>query len=155
MRVGVLSLCDGPDWAGSHNAPACAGASSADPDVSPGSTNRVVRRPHQREPGHLNCQASRYGMRKAIERGEDERKKIEEMAEEDEDGSATTDGSGGPRDHTEPSVPLEFGRREKTRKSAVPIGDEESRLWGAERDYPPRFRRSVAESGMWTWPEQG
>ncbi|KAJ1135969.1 hypothetical protein NDU88_002398 [Pleurodeles waltl] len=79
--VRVTAECDRPDWASPHNAPACAGTSSADPDVSPGSTNRVVRRPHQWEPGHLNGQASVLERRKAIEREEDESKTTEETAE--------------------------------------------------------------------------
>ncbi|KAJ1205785.1 hypothetical protein NDU88_001211 [Pleurodeles waltl] len=136
-----------------HGVTGRTGASSADPDVSPGSTNRVGRCPHQREPGHLNGQASRLLGEKTIERREDEEKTTEETAEEDR--SEPTDGSGRPRDRTGPSAPFKCGEREKTRKSAVPIGDEESRLRGAERDYPPCFRRSVAESGTWTWPEQG
>ncbi|KAJ1087957.1 hypothetical protein NDU88_001116 [Pleurodeles waltl] len=73
--------------------------------------------------------------------------------EEDEDGIGKPDGSEGPRELTGPSAPLECGIGEKTRTAAVPIGEEESRLRGAEHYYPPRFRRSVAESG--TWPGQG
>ncbi|KAJ1086634.1 hypothetical protein NDU88_006750 [Pleurodeles waltl] len=63
---------------------------------------------------------------------------------EDEDGTENPDGSEGPRELTGPSAPLECGMGEKNRTAAVPIGDEESRLRGAERYYPPRFRRSVA-----------
>ncbi|KAJ1151292.1 hypothetical protein NDU88_004075 [Pleurodeles waltl] len=56
---------------------------------------------------------------------------------------------------TEQSAPFEDGRRETPRKLVVPIGDEECRLRGAERDYPPRSRRSAAKAGAWQWPEQG
>ncbi|KAJ1144911.1 hypothetical protein NDU88_011205 [Pleurodeles waltl] len=148
--------CDGPDWAGPHNAPACAGASSADPDVSPGSTNRVGQRPHQQEPGQLKGQASRLEDGKAIVRREDGITTTEEGdREEAEDRIETPDGRGRPRDLTGPSAPLECGRGEKTRNSAVPIGYKGSWLRGAERYFPPRFRRSVAESGTWTLPGQG
>ncbi|KAJ1144114.1 hypothetical protein NDU88_010416 [Pleurodeles waltl] len=66
---------------------------------------------------------------------------------EDEDGSENPDESGRPRDYMGPSAPLECGE-EKTGNSGFLFGDEESRLRGAERYYPPRFRRSVAESGV-------
>ncbi|KAJ1170890.1 hypothetical protein NDU88_002761 [Pleurodeles waltl] len=116
----------------------------------------VGQSPHQREPGQLKGQASRWGEEKAIVRGEDGTTMTEEGdREEDEDGIETPDRSGRPRDLTGPSAPLECGRGEKTRTAAVPIGDEESWLRGAEHYYPPRFRRSVAESGTWTWPGQG
>ncbi|KAJ1215028.1 hypothetical protein NDU88_002638 [Pleurodeles waltl] len=87
--MSLTRCCDGPDWANPHNAPACAGASSVDSDVSLGSTNHVGRRPHQRKPGHLNGQASRLEEGKAIEREEDKSKTTEETAEEDKDGSET------------------------------------------------------------------
>ncbi|KAJ1124705.1 hypothetical protein NDU88_003154 [Pleurodeles waltl] len=86
-------------------------------------------------------------------RGVPERKMTEEMTEKDE--RTPTDLSGGSRGCTEPSAPFECGKKEKIRKPAVPIGNEESRLRGAGREYPPRFRRSVAESGAWEYPEQG
>ncbi|KAJ1171957.1 hypothetical protein NDU88_003814 [Pleurodeles waltl] len=146
--------CDGPDWTGPHNAPACAGAASTDPDVSPGSANRIGQRPQQLEPGLLKGQEARLERTEVIVRREYGTKTAEEGdQEEDEDGFENPDESGRPRDYTEPSAPLECGGEEKTGNSGVPIGDEESRLQGAERYYPPRFRRSVAESG--TWPGQG
>ncbi|KAJ1081298.1 hypothetical protein NDU88_001480 [Pleurodeles waltl] len=75
--------------------------------------------------------------------------------EEDEDGIGKPDWREGPRELTGPSAPLECGTGAKTRTAALPIGNEESRLQGAEHYYPPRFRRSVAESGTWLWPGQG
>ncbi|KAJ1188997.1 hypothetical protein NDU88_005750 [Pleurodeles waltl] len=134
--------CDGPDWVSPHCSPACADASPADPEVFQHHTNHEVLRQHQRENGTLNCSASSCRGRDAKER-----KANEEKANKEEEEGANEDASGGPREITEQSVPLEDGRREETRKSVVPIGDRKSRLRKAEYDYPPRFGRSVAESG--------
>ncbi|KAJ1163106.1 hypothetical protein NDU88_003569 [Pleurodeles waltl] len=152
--VDELEGCDWPDWTDPHNVPACADASSADPNVSPGSTNRVGQSPSQREPGLLKGQAARRRRRTVVVRRENGSSETA-IAEEDEDGIGKSDGSEGPREPTVPSALLECGAGEKTRTAAVPIGGEESRLRGAEHYYPPRFRRSVAESGTWPWPGQG
>ncbi|KAJ1148195.1 hypothetical protein NDU88_001032 [Pleurodeles waltl] len=131
------------DWADPHNAPACADASLTDPDVTPGSANSVGQSPPEREPGLLKGQAARRRRRTAVVKGEN---RTSEMAigrrEEDEDGIEKPDGSKGPRELTGPSAPLECVLEEKTTTAAVPIGDEESRLQGAEYYFPPRFRRS-------------
>ncbi|KAJ1101456.1 hypothetical protein NDU88_006524 [Pleurodeles waltl] len=104
------------------------------PDVSLGSTNRVGQSLHQWEPGLLKGQASRRGEEKAIVRREDGTTTMEEDdREEDEDGIETLMGAEDQGFSQGPSAPLECGRGEKTRTAAVPIGDEESRLRGAER----------------------
>ncbi|KAJ1115626.1 hypothetical protein NDU88_003848 [Pleurodeles waltl] len=149
-----LWFCDGPDWADPHNAPACTDASPADPDGPPRSSNHVIRCPHQWEPGRLKGLPPLPGKR-AIESGVPKRKTTEETTEKDEDDRTTPDVSGGSKGRAEPSTPFECCGKKKSRKPAVPIGDEENSLRGAGREYPPRFRRRVAEAGAWEYPEQG
>ncbi|KAJ1089171.1 hypothetical protein NDU88_002322 [Pleurodeles waltl] len=114
--------------------------------------NRVGQSPLQREPGLLKGQAARRKGRTAVVRRGDGSLEMA-LPEEDEDGMGKAEGNEVLRGLTGPPAPLECGAREKTRTAAVPLGDEESRLQGAEPYYPPRFRRSVAESG--TGPGQG
>ncbi|KAJ1201832.1 hypothetical protein NDU88_005638 [Pleurodeles waltl] len=77
------------------------------------------------------------------------------VKEKEEDERATEEATGGSRICTERSTPFKDGRRETPRKLTVPIGDEECGLRGAERDYLPRSRRSVAQAGAWLSLEQG
>ncbi|KAJ1150022.1 hypothetical protein NDU88_002820 [Pleurodeles waltl] len=114
--------CDGPDRADLHNILAGADASWADPDVSPGSTNRVSLSPSPREPGLLKSQVAHWrgrmvGVRRRIgsfvtastEEAEDEFGRFYRIQE--------------PRGLPVPSAPLECGTGEKTRTAAVPIRD--------------------------------
>ncbi|KAJ1127664.1 hypothetical protein NDU88_006059 [Pleurodeles waltl] len=142
--------CDGPDWVGPHFSPTCADASLADPEVFEHHTNQGVLRQHQREIGKLNSLASGCHREKA--NGE---KANEEKANKEKEEGATKDASERPRETTEQSVPLGDRRREETRKLVVPIGDRRTSLRKAECDRPPRFGRSMAESGTWKWPGQG
>ncbi|KAJ1104856.1 hypothetical protein NDU88_002265 [Pleurodeles waltl] len=80
----------------------------------------------------------------ANERGRRGRRTAKETTEKKRT-RATEEAYGGSSALTEQSAPIECGRRETPRKSVFPIGDEECGPWGAERDHPPRFRRSVAE----------
>ncbi|KAJ1118610.1 hypothetical protein NDU88_006800 [Pleurodeles waltl] len=116
--------------------------------------NRVGQSPSQREPGLLKGQAARRKGRTAVVRRGDGSFETA-LPEEDEDGIRKAEGNELSRGLPGPPAPLECGAREKTRTAAVPLGDEESRLRGAEPYYPPRFRRSVAESSMGPWPGQG
>ncbi|KAJ1129756.1 hypothetical protein NDU88_008121 [Pleurodeles waltl] len=76
--------CDGLDWVGPHSAPACAGASLADPEASPCPTNREVLRQRRRGSGPLNYQASRYA-EEANERGRSESRTTKETTKKEED----------------------------------------------------------------------
>ncbi|KAJ1156119.1 hypothetical protein NDU88_008844 [Pleurodeles waltl] len=58
----------------------------------------------------------------------------EETTEKDEDDRTPTNVSGGSSVPPEPSAPFECGKKEKIRKPAVPIGDEESRFREAGRE---------------------
>ncbi|KAJ1174000.1 hypothetical protein NDU88_005824 [Pleurodeles waltl] len=112
--------------------------------------------PPPREPGRLKGQAVHRRSKTAVVKEENRTSdKAISRGEEDEDNIGRPDESEGPRELTEPSAPFECVPEERTRTVAVPIGDEESRLRGAEYYYPPRFRRSMAESGTWPWPGQG
>ncbi|KAJ1108445.1 hypothetical protein NDU88_005821 [Pleurodeles waltl] len=82
----------------------------------------------------------------ANERRRSGRRTATETTEKEEDERATEEATEGSRVLTEQSAPFEDGRRETPRKLVVPIGDEECGLRGAERDYLPRCRRSVAKS---------
>ncbi|KAJ1105213.1 hypothetical protein NDU88_002621 [Pleurodeles waltl] len=147
--------CDGPDWADPHNAPACTAASPPDLDGPPRSSNRVVKCPSQRELGSLKGLPLLPGKR-AIVSGVHKRKTTEETRKEVEDDRISPDVSRGSQGCAEPSAPFEgCGQKEKSRKPVVPFGDEGNRLRGARREYPPRFRRSMAEEGAWGHPEQG
>ncbi|KAJ1203467.1 hypothetical protein NDU88_007253 [Pleurodeles waltl] len=138
-----------------HIAPACSAASPPDPDGPPRSSNCVVKCPSQRELESLKGLPS-LPEGKAIGSGVDKRKTAEETREEDEDDRSSPDVSGGSQGCVEPSAPHKgCGQKVKSRKPVVPFGDEGNRLRGARREYPPRFRRSVAEAGAWGHPEQG
>ncbi|KAJ1141248.1 hypothetical protein NDU88_007582 [Pleurodeles waltl] len=56
--------------------------------------------------------------------------------------------TGGSHISMEQFAPFEDRRREMPRRLVVPMGDEECGLRGAERDHPPRSRRSVPLAGQ-------
>ncbi|KAJ1181494.1 hypothetical protein NDU88_006701 [Pleurodeles waltl] len=111
--------------------------------------------PSQRELGSLKGLPSLPKMM-AIVSGVDKRKTTEETRDEDEDNRISPEVSGGSQGCVEPSAPFEgYRQKEKSRKPVVPFEDEGNRLRGARHEYPPRFRRRVAEAGAWGHPEQG
>ncbi|KAJ1093358.1 hypothetical protein NDU88_006461 [Pleurodeles waltl] len=67
---------------------------------------------------------------------------MEETARSEEEEEPNEDASGGPREITEQPAPLGYGRKEKTRKSAVPIGDGANRLREVEGQRVGEKKRS-------------
>ncbi|KAJ1134658.1 hypothetical protein NDU88_001109 [Pleurodeles waltl] len=139
--------CGGPDWADPHSAPACSATSPPDPDGPSHSSNRGVPWPSQQEFGRLKGLPS-LPEESAIGSGAGKRKTTEETKGEDEDDRSSTDVSVRASGCVEPSAPSKgCGQKERSRKLMAPFGDEGDRLRGERREYPPRFRRSVAEAG--------
>ncbi|KAJ1179705.1 hypothetical protein NDU88_004939 [Pleurodeles waltl] len=92
----------------------------------------------------------------AIWSGEERRKTTDGTKEEDENDRSLPGVSSRSLGCADPTaLSTDCRQKENSRKPVVPFGDEGDRLRGARREYPPRFRRSVAEAGTWGLPEQG
>ncbi|KAJ1176705.1 hypothetical protein NDU88_001973 [Pleurodeles waltl] len=74
-------------------------------------------------------------------------------ARKEEDENAAEEATGTSPCCTEQPVPSEDERRELPERLAVSTRDEVCGLQKAERDLPPRSRRSVALAGAWQSPE--
>ncbi|KAJ1090404.1 hypothetical protein NDU88_003536 [Pleurodeles waltl] len=101
------------------------------------------QRPPPREHGLLKGHAARRRRSTAVVKEENRTSETAiSRKEEDKDEIGRPGGSEGPRELTGPSAPIECVPEEKTRTAAVPIGDEESWLQGAESYYPPGRREA-------------
>ncbi|KAJ1129202.1 hypothetical protein NDU88_007573 [Pleurodeles waltl] len=150
-----IHTCDGPDWADPHTASACSAAFPRDPGELSPSSNHGLQGPSRRELGGLkDLPAFPTGW--AIGSGKEKRSTADEKKEEDVEDRKRPGVPSGSSDCAEPTAPSADCRlKEYRKKPAVPSRDEEDRLRGVRREDPPRFRRSVAGTGAWGFPEQG
>ncbi|KAJ1090186.1 hypothetical protein NDU88_003321 [Pleurodeles waltl] len=142
-----FSDCDWPTWSDPHCVPTCADSAKADPDPSPGSANREVRRPFWWGKGHLKTRAAGWKEWEADAEERNGRRTSLVRPRKEEDENAAEEATGTSPLCTEQPAPSEDERRETPGRLAVSTRDEVCGLQEAERDLPPRSRRSVALAG--------
>ncbi|KAJ1109935.1 hypothetical protein NDU88_007292 [Pleurodeles waltl] len=141
--------CDGPDGAGLHTAPTCSAAASGDLNMPSTCSNHnlpgLPRREARCSKGPLLLPELLASRSAAVERKTSDIEKQE--GEDDGESRADSIVSSSGAEATMPSA--EYTAEEEPKKPVVPSRVEGDDLWEAGRECQPRFRRSVADAGVW------
>ncbi|KAJ1117284.1 hypothetical protein NDU88_005484 [Pleurodeles waltl] len=143
--------CDGPDGADPHTAPTCSATASGDLNTLSTCSNHNLPGLRWRDAQCLKnllllpeLLASRSA---AVERKTADLEK----QEGEDDGESRADSSGSSSGLEATVLSAEYTAEEEPKKPVVPSRDEGDDLREAGRECQPRFRRSVAVAGAWSF----